>query len=128
MVGVVIFLTLLFTIGFCIGYFGHAPQREEDLDRQILRQIYANQKLHLFGKDELQMKLFAEEIIELIGKYWWNSYGLDFQIQLVTFSGEKNPNIVKEQYYVKSIVDMTKRFLETSSKLKQDLWPFTFTE
>ena len=69
MVGVVIFLTLLFTIGFCIGYFGHAPQREEDLDRQILRQIYANQKLHLFGKDELQMKLFAEEIIELIGKF-----------------------------------------------------------
>ena len=65
------FLFLLFNIGFFIGYSssGKSPQREEDLDRQILRQIYTNQKLHLFGKDELQMKLFAEEIIELIGKF-----------------------------------------------------------
>ena len=52
---------------------GNAAQtrahREQDLDRQILRQMYANQKLHLFGKDELQMKLFAEQIIELFGKF-----------------------------------------------------------
>ena len=52
---------------------GNAAQtrahREQETDRKILRQMYANQKLHLFGKDELQMKLFAEEIIELIGKF-----------------------------------------------------------
>ena len=49
---------------------GNAAKREEQTDRQILRQMYANQKLHLFGKDELQMKLFAEQIIELFGKFW----------------------------------------------------------
>ena len=65
------FLFLLFNIGFFIGYSscGKAPQREEDLDRQILRQIYANQKLHLFGKDELQIKSFAQNILKLIGKF-----------------------------------------------------------
>ena len=70
-VGGFIFLFLVFNIGFFIGYGScrKSPQREEDLDRQILRQIYTNQKLHLFGKDELQMKFFAEEIIELIGKF-----------------------------------------------------------
>ena len=39
-------LALLFTIGFCVGYFGssgNVAQSEKDLDRQILRQMYANQ-------------------------------------------------------------------------------------
>ena len=62
-----LYLTLDFLLDMVV--VGKSPQREEDLDRQILRQIYTNQKLHLFGKDELQMKLFAEEIIELIGKF-----------------------------------------------------------
>ena len=56
---------LLFLVIAC----GNAAKREEQTDRQILRQMYANQKLHLFGKDELQMKLFAEQIIELFGKF-----------------------------------------------------------
>ena len=55
------FLALLFTIGFCIGYFcsQNAAQREKYLER----------KFQMFSKDELQVKLFAQGIIESIGKF-----------------------------------------------------------
>ena len=38
-------------------------------DREILRQMYANQKLQMFGKDDLQIKLFAQEILKTISKF-----------------------------------------------------------
>ena len=66
----------IFTILFILGWFAFMiylafdSKRETDSDRQILRQIYANQKLHLFGKDDLQIKLFAQKIIESISKFW----------------------------------------------------------
>ena len=69
-VGLVMFLALLFTIGFCIGYFcsGNAAQREKYLER----------KFQMFSKDELQVKLFAQGIIESIGKFWIFSHFSEF--------------------------------------------------
>ena len=38
-------------------------------DREILRQMYVNQKLQMFGKDDLQIKSFAQEILKTISKF-----------------------------------------------------------
>ena len=38
------------------------------LERQLIKKIYANQRLELFESDGLQIKPFAQEILKLIGK------------------------------------------------------------
>ena len=43
----------------------YAQEREDQLDRQMLRQIHAK----MFGKDDIQMKSFAQDILKLIGKF-----------------------------------------------------------
>ena len=40
-------------------------RREDELDRQMLRQMYAK----MFGKNDLQIKSFAQDILKLIGKF-----------------------------------------------------------
>ena len=74
-------------------YLAFDSKRETDSDRQILRQIYANQKLHLFGKDDLQIKLFAQEIIESISKFWSYDFGNDFLNSIDEFFQEGNRKI-----------------------------------
>ena len=56
-----IFLILI-SVGFLVFgiYNAFDSKRESDLDRQILRQIYANQKLQMFGKDDKQIRSFTE--------------------------------------------------------------------
>ena len=68
--GKIIFLILI-SVGltaFAI-YNAFDSKRESDLDRKILRRIYANQKLQMFGKDDKQIRSFAEKIFELSGKF-----------------------------------------------------------
>ena len=44
-------------------------EREEELlERQLIKKIYANQRLQLFDSDGLQIKPFAQEILKFIGK------------------------------------------------------------
>ena len=40
-------------------------RREDELDRQMLRQMYAK----MFGKNDFLIKSFAQDILELIGKF-----------------------------------------------------------
>ena len=41
---------------------------EKLLEQQLIKRIYANQRLQLFDTDGLQIKPFAQEILKLIGK------------------------------------------------------------
>ena len=43
----------------------YAQESEDQLDRQMPRQIHAK----MFGKDDLQIKSFAQDILKLIGKF-----------------------------------------------------------
>ena len=43
-------------------------ENERLRDREILRSIYANQRLQMLEKDGLQAKPFAQEILKLIGE------------------------------------------------------------
>ena len=38
------------------------------LEQQLIKKIYANQRLQMFDSDGLQIKPFAQEILKLIGK------------------------------------------------------------
>ena len=38
------------------------------LEQQLIKKIYANQRLQLFDSDGLQIKPFAQEILKFIGK------------------------------------------------------------
>ena len=43
----------------------NAERKEDELDRQMLRQMYAK----MFGKNDFLIKSFAQDILELIGKF-----------------------------------------------------------
>merc|ERR1719323_2305326 len=63
-------------------------ENERLRDREILRQMYANQKLQMFGKDDLQIKSFAQEILKTIR--------------------ENDLEMADEYKHIKSIMDLTK--------------------
>ena len=42
-----------------------AERREDELDRQMLRLMYAK----MFGKEDSQIKSFSQDILKLIGKF-----------------------------------------------------------
>ena len=82
-------------------------ENERLRDREILRQMYANQKLQMFGKDDLQIKLFAQEILKTISKFFI-SYGITMLQKLVecevmaALSGNFTI-LLPLKFYVKSI-------------------------
>ena len=81
MIATIIFVILLvvYVVGWIIyGNFVSIPRQtqlkeleenERLLDREILRSIYATQKLTLFDRDGLRIKPFAQGILKQISKY-----------------------------------------------------------